>query len=123
MSAFGETSSYRAGDACAARWPSVTFTLESSIAPTTKNAMTLRIALRLDPVVRARQLEGRRPRDRAELLEDREESEELGGSVARDHAGEQRSTQRLASALHGRHHQRQHVEIALRLHEVAHDAD
>jgi hypothetical protein len=51
------------------------------------------------------------------------EAEELRRTIARNHAGEQRTAQRLAAALDRRHHQRQDVEIPFGLHVIAHHRD
>ena len=95
----------------AARRPSPTSTSARIAAPTAKNAMTDRIAFRLEPVDRDRPREDQRAEDPGELLEDAEEPEELARLVLRDHAGEERPAQRLRAALHHAHQPRQDVEV------------
>ena len=99
----------------------MTFTNDSTAAPARKNTTTLRIALRLDPVVRLAISNAAGPSDRAEFLEDRKEAEELRRPRLGNHAGEERSAERLGSTLHCRDHQREDVEIALGLHVVRAD--
>ena len=72
---------------------------------------------------RHRRREQQRPEDAGELLEHREEPEELGGPILRDQAGEHRSAQRLAAALHQADQRREHHEIARRRHAEAEHAD
>ena len=97
--------------AAAPRWPSGTFTIASRIAPTTKNTITERMAFRLEPVVPDRVGEDRGPDDAGELLEHREEAEELGRLLLGDHRREQRAAERLAAALHHADQERQQVEV------------